>query len=695
VPEATVALPHLLLAIEAAQDGVVELDADGRGIYANPAAARILGFPVDELVGSDVHALVHRRLDGRAFPRASCPVQAVLRGAEPVRARRLRLRRPDGAFVHVSASAAPIVAEGRRVGVIVTFTDLTPGLDHRRQLENRDEELRMVLGATGSFTFVVELVTGTVSLSRGADALLGSRPLDRLPLARLLELVDPADRPLLDLAALAPGMLVERAFTLSTALGPRRLRVRARAVGPGAHVERLVGVATDVTREWEAAEAARARAEELAARSVTDELTGLPNRRALEERLATALQRPRGEIGLLLVDLDHFQIVNDSLGHAAGDDLLVHVARRLRSVAPASLLCRLGGDEFALLVEDLPGAPDLVEVGRRVLAALEEPFPVAGRPTRIRASVGAATAGAGRGAAEVLRDADAACHRAKELGRGRVEPFDDALRARALRHLDVAAGLRAALDAGEVSLHFQPVVEVATGRLRAAEALLRFEDAALGPVSPTELIPLAESTGLIVPLGEAVLRRSLDALGTLRAALATRRAASAPPPLMCVNLSGRQLDDDRLAATVRRELRRRRLSPGSLVLEITESTLMETTTGVDGPLAELDRLGVRLAVDDFGTGYSSLLYLRRFPVSTVKLDRVFIAGLGTSTLDTAIVRSVVSLAHEAGLLAIAEGVETEAQLAVLAELRCDLAQGYLFSPALPLEDLIDWARQRP
>jgi diguanylate cyclase (GGDEF)-like protein/PAS domain S-box-containing protein len=422
--------------------------------------------------------------------------------------------------------------------------------------------------------------------------------------------------------------------------------------------------------------------ERLAHRANHDALTGLPNRSLFRDRLGLALARSRRlgtHAAVLFLDIDHFKVVNDSLGHTAGDRLLVLVAERLAVVVrPEDTLARLGGDEFVVLVEGIAEEGAAVAVGERLQAALAEPFQLAGADVYVTASIGIALARGDEATPEsAIRDADAAMYRAKARGRARAEVFDAEMVEQSVLRLETESALRRGIAGDEFRVAYQPIVDLGTREVVGVEALLRWQHPDRGLLMPTDFIALAEDTGLIVPLGEIVLRRACDQ--------ARRWGARAPRPLaVSVNLSGRQLAAPGLVLMVTEGLAATGLDPSLLCLEITESVLMSDVETAMNAMTALRGLGVRLAVDDFGTGYSALAYLKHFPVDQLKIDRSFILGLGQDPRDAAIVSSVLALADALGLAAVAEGVESAEQERELRSLGCRRAQGFRFArPALP------------
>jgi diguanylate cyclase (GGDEF)-like protein len=403
-----------------------------------------------------------------------------------------------------------------------------------------------------------------------------------------------------------------------------------------------------------------------------------------------------------MVDMDHFKDVNDTLGHHVGDELLRTVATRIdstvRALVPprsaedsATTVARLGGDEFAVLLEDIVDAAGAMVVAERVLRSLDAPFSVDGHGLFASLSIGIALQLPGLGPADLLSNADIAMYHAKRRGRGRCAHFDEAMRRRIVHRLARENELRQAVDASLLTIHYQPIVSLATGEIRGMEALARWPEG-WGAVPPSEFIAIAEDTGMIGSLGQHVLRVALATLAGWR-----RDGLVADDVCMSVNLSARQLDDPGLAAQVQAAIARTKLPPNALKLEITESTLVTEPERTRDVFAEVCAGGIGLHLDDFGTGYSSLSALQRFPVDALKIDRSFVADLAADgDGNEVIIRSTVAMAHSLGLPVIAEGIETPAQLRRLRSLGCEFGQGHLFSPALSADDIAALlARWRP
>jgi diguanylate cyclase (GGDEF)-like protein/PAS domain S-box-containing protein len=435
------------------------------------------------------------------------------------------------------------------------------------------------------------------------------------------------------------------------------------------------------------ASALRRRAAEDAVRyqAVHDDLTGLPNRAHFMDRLARALGRPRAQVAVLLLDIDNFKLVNDSLGHAAGDALLRQIAPRLKSaLRPRDTIARLGGDEFVVLLEQIGDERAAARVAERVVSAFEQPLALGAGAHFAKVSVGVAVAGAtDRTPAALIRDADAAMYRAKELGRARFEIFDCAMRARALERLSIENDLRRALERDELRVAYQPIVSLRDRAIVSVEALLRWDHATRGTVKPEEFIAIAEETAMIEPIGRWVLETACTQAARWQSAQARAGGGARSRPLgVSVNLSVRQFTQRDLEATITDVLATSGIDPSSLCLEITETVLLEGAREVSETIRRLARLGVRFVLDDFGTGYSSLAYLSDLPIDGLKVDRSFVATLGRDERSTTIATAMVSMAQALSIDVIAEGVEDEHQIAALRALGCDLVQGFHLHEAL-------------
>ena len=419
-----------------------------------------------------------------------------------------------------------------------------------------------------------------------------------------------------------------------------------------------------------------------------DALTRLPNRKLFHDRVSHALARADrrpGLLAVLFIDLDGFKDVNDSLGHSAGDQLLIKVAERIRScVRSADTPARLGGDEFAVLVEDLTGPDDAAAVAERLLDALSTPFVIGGRDTSVGASIGIALNTRNDDTESLMRSADVAMYSVKASGRARYDFYASEMLASVVARVEVGQELRQALDNGEFVLYYQPILELSNGEVRGVEALLRWNHPKRGLLAPVEFLDIAEDTGTIVQIGEWVLETAC------RQAEDWNRQLPNGPVRVSVNLSPTQILHGGVLDSVRNALDRSGLDPSLLVLELTEAVMIRDTDLAATRLAQLKELGVFLAIDDFGTGYSSLSYLRQLPFDILKIDKEFIDGLAHSASDSALAAAILELAGTLEMVSVAEGVEDADQACALRSLGCQYAQGYLFSRPLPPEQVAEF-----
>jgi diguanylate cyclase (GGDEF)-like protein/PAS domain S-box-containing protein len=687
--------------------GMALVSADMRWLEVNRSLADMLGYRPDELVGRRTLDVVHPDDRTGSVARRDAAVQ----GSVPT-AREMRFVRIDGAVVEAMATSAIMEDEGGGEPYFFSqFQDIT----HRR----RGERQKAAIAELGNRALVV---TDARPLMQDAVRLVAATlAVHQCSLLRLtadgeefrFEAWAAPDTPydmgipsgtgsqagytlLSDEPVISNDLVTETRFAIPetpfTTGHSRSVSVPVRRRSAASDVLLVHERARD--RQFDQADARFLEAiahvlasaldrvdteEELRRRALEDPLTGLANRALLHSQLEHALHaaaRHQACVAVLLLDLDRFKYLNDTLGHTAGDELLRRVAARLRTeVRDEDVVARLGGDEFVVVCTDADDDTMIGEIAQRIVDVLAEPFSVAGRELFASASVGVAV-GRGRASAEgLLRDADAAMYRAKEQGGARYEVFDAELRARLVQRMSTEGALRNALEGGQLEVHYQPVVEPATGRVAGFEALLRWNHPERGKVNPAEFIPIAEETGLILPIGSWVLRTACAQ------ATEWNRLRGDDPMTIAVNLSPRQVTPE-LVDEVARVLVETGLSPRLLLLEITESLLLEQTSTI-GVISDLRELGVLVALDDFGSGYSSLSYLQSYPLDVVKLDRGFVQSLDESVASAAVVKAAIEMAGALGLRVVAEGVERESQLIRLRELGCGYVQGFLFAPALP------------
>ncbi|GAB1543242.1 hypothetical protein NUACC21_59160 [Scytonema sp. NUACC21] len=453
------------------------------------------------------------------------------------------------------------------------------------------------------------------------------------------------------------------------------------------YLTHFIGVQTDVTQRQRALEALQEREEKLVHHAFYDPLTGLPNRAFFIDKLGQAIaqlkQEPDALFAVLFLDLDRFKVVNDSLGHLVGDRLLVAFAHRLQHcLQPNDTVARLGGDEFTILLSHIQTIDDATRIAENIHQLLKLPFNLSGYEVFTTASIGIALGTTEyHQPADLLRDADTALYRAKAQGKAWHMVFDTTMYKQAVALLQLETDLRWAIERQELSVHYQPIVSVETERITGFEALVRWHHPERGPISPSEFIPIAEETGLLIPLGQWVLRESCQQLRQWQLEF-----SDLDPLTISVNFSSRQFSQANLVETICQTLQETNLNPSSLKLEITESTLMANPESAATILKRLKAFGIQLCIDDFGTGYSSLAYLHRFPIDILKVDRSFVNRIDSDNDQLVIVRAITTLAHNLGMSVIAEGVETVKQLEQLRLLQCDRAQGYLFSKPLNTEE---------
>jgi diguanylate cyclase (GGDEF)-like protein/PAS domain S-box-containing protein len=558
-------------------------------------------------------------------------------------------------------------------------------VEAERALERRSEQ--RVRALVEHSTDVISVIAPDLTVrwqSPSVAQQLGHDP-DHWLGRRLTELVHPEDQP-----------EVERLLRTSGKPGdPVTFSARFRhAQGDWRHLETIADIrladpdVQGIVLSMRDVTARQALEDELRHQAFHDALTGLANRALFEEHLVQALARARRHhqpVAILFLDLDDFKTINDSLGHEAGDELLRAAAIRIAGVVRADdTAARLGGDEFAVLADTSDDEDDARTIAARLLAALAEPFDVAGRELRVSVSVGLAWSDGSIGARELMRDADTAMYAAKDAGKNTIRVFEAGMHRRVLDRLELTGELQQAIEQEQFELEYQPVVNFQTGQIYGAEALVRWAHPERGRVAPMEFIPLAEETGLIVPLGAWILRTACEQASRWNQELPDR-----PPITIGVNVSTRQLHDPSFPDLVRGVLASTGVEPGSLALEITESLLPEDGAAVTEQLAQLAALGVHIAVDDFGTGYSALSRLHHYPIDTVKIDRSFITGLESDSGKVQLVQGIVSLAETLNLVVVAEGIELPAQAEQLRAMRAHYGQGYLFSPPVAPERFWD------
>lgn len=662
--------------LDALDEALLHVDHSGVIVEVNRAGSELLGLPVSSIVGSPfdnwldepdrgalgpwITRLPHEVSDGHGGPHAAVEVSVTTTDGRVVPIE-VTVQRPD--------DTGPI---------LVRLTDRDEVAGHRRALDEARHRFHQAFHSAPTGMVLVRLDDGRIVEANESLASMLQRSTDELVGRTLRELTHPEDvrasqshRAQLELGVVDSYLVDQRYRRRDGAYLTTRTRV---SVSEDDGILFAIHHIEDVTEE-------RRTAEQLTHAARHDELTGIANRsyfmQVLEQRLTGS--RP-GLVGLLFIDLDHFKVVNDSLGHARGDELLRQVAQRLEgAVREGDLLARFGGDEFVVVLDGRGGPVDAATAAERLRAAVHPAVTVDGHEFFVTVSIGWSTNhDAGMSPDEMLRDADAAMYRAKSRGRDCVEAFQVGSHESGMQALRTVGELRRGVERGEIVPYFQPIVELQSGRIVGFEVVARWLHPDRGLLPPVEFLPFAEESGLLVSLGASMMRNSLSQMARWRAAGHSFANGS-----VAVNVGSRQLVDSSFLPTVVEILDETGLDPDSVWFEITESALLADARAATSTLREIRGLGIHLSVDDFGTGYSSLTYLKRFPVEAIKIDRSFVSGLGIEDEDSTIVEAVIQLGRALGLTVVAEGVESPLQLQRLRDLKCDRGQGYLFGRPRP------------
>jgi diguanylate cyclase (GGDEF)-like protein/PAS domain S-box-containing protein len=663
--------------------GVAMVSIEGRYLQVNRSLCEILGYTEEELQALTWQEITHP--DDLAA--SSAHARRIVEGEFSKYHLDKRFLHAEGHTVWASLSVSLVRdSEGEPLYFVSQIQDVTERKKVERVIIESEERFRSLVQYSSDIITILE-ADGTVRyVSPAVERVTGYKPEEQVG-TNAFGSVHPDDR--------------EQALnTLAEVLKrpglhpPLEFRVPHKD-GSWRYLEHVVNNLLDdsavrgvVVNSWDVTER-KALVEQLSYQAFHESLTGLPNRALFMDRLEHALTRAnrRGtKVAVMFMDLDNFKVINDSLGHKAGDQLLVAVAERLKTcLRPEDTAARLGGDEFTILVEDIASVGEVVQIAERIAEILQPPFALEEQEVFATVSTGIAlNSTAQEQPADLLRHADLAMYRAKLRGKARYEVFEPSMDAKAVERLMLETGLRRALVEQQLRVYYQPIVALDNDKVTGVEALVRWEHPQRGLLLPEEFLSVAEETGLIVRIGQWVLREAGK-----QARIWQERYPSTPPLTVSVNLSTREFFHPKLVAEV---LGESEIDPASLQLEITEGAM--TTNGTysaDRTLRNLKRMGVQLAIDDFGLGYSSLSYLKRFPVDFLKIDRSFIAGLRRApngvSKDTEIVKAMIELTHALGLKVIAEGVENAEQLTRLRQMKCDLAQGNYFSEPLPSEEL--------
>lgn len=672
---------YINLLLNSTAEAIYGVDTKGICTFANPACLKLLGYEREnDLVGKRIHELIHHTYpDGRPYPMQECAVRkTTLQGLSCHNDKEVHWR-ADGSSFPVEYWSHPMYQDGHLIGAVVTFIDITERKKNEQALTRFRAALDSSVDAiyiidTRNMKFVDANQAGWETVGYNREELLELGPLDlaaehsRKTMSREIEklLQSPSGNTVIESTQLRKN---GESFPVEISL-----QKLASHDDQSDHPHLLVALARDITLHKQA-EA------ELNRLAYYDILTGLPNRLLFNDRLhqAAADAKRRGRyVALILLDIDRFKVVNDTLGHVAGDQLLQEMANRLKlSIRDGDTIARLGGDEFALVYADVSDIRNVGQLAQHLLNRLSVPMEIEGREMFSSASIGITLYPTDTEDVETLiKFADSAMYHAKEQGRNNYQFYSEEMTANAQERLRMESNLRRALDRDELLLHYQPQLDMDSGKILGVEALLRWRINEDEFIPPDDFIPLAEETGLIVPIGEWVLKQACTQLKAWH-------SSGYSWLTMSVNVASRQFRDVHFGYIVRETIKSLNIPAQSLELEITESVLMENSDLINRVLDDLKASGVTLAIDDFGTGYSSLSYLKRFPIDRVKIDQSFVRDLSIDNDDLAIVKAIIAMAKTLRLRVIAEGVETEQQLELLRNEGCHEYQGYLY--ANPME----------
>ncbi len=668
--------------------GIFVSDTNGSCTYTNAAYQKISGLTLEQTLGTNWSTAIHPEDRGRVLDEW----RSAAHGEAPFQTE-FRFLQHDARIVWTRVSSAVMLNGRQSFGRVQTVEDVTERKSAERVLLDAEESLfaekeraQVTLNSIGDAVLTTDLAGVVTYLNPKAEAMTGWSCADALgqPVTSVFKLLDsttrlPGTNPMLQ--AITQNRTVELA---TNCVLVRRDGTEAAIEDSAAPIHNRSGQVIGSVIVFHDVSASRAMALEMAHLAQHDFLTSLPNRLLLTERFSHAIrlaERHRKQVGLLFIDLDHFKHINDSLGHAVGDRLLQSVANRLAGCVRATdTICRQGGDEFVILLAEIGQPQDAAHVAEALRAALSVPHLIDSHELHVSLSIGISIfPDDGDGVDVLMQNADTAMYHAKASGRDNYQFFRADMNTRAIRRLHIDKSLRRALRRGEFVLHYQPKVNLATGMMTGSEALIRWQDPEFGLIMPAQFVPIAEENGLIVPIGQWALR---EACRQVKAWL----DAGLPAVPVSVNISAVEFRHEAFLGSLALILNETGLEPRYLELELTESILMRDVDASASVLPALKDMGVQLAIDDFGTGYSSLSYLKRFPIDTLKIDQSFVRDIATDADDATIVGAVIGMGRNLKQRVIAEGVETQAQLAFLQARQCDEGQGFHFSQPVSAEE---------
>jgi diguanylate cyclase (GGDEF)-like protein/PAS domain S-box-containing protein len=654
--------------IQNSSDIITILEIDGTVRYESPSVEQITGYRPEELVGQNIFKYIHPE----DLEKVTTQFRKVVQNLGVPYTASFRFHHKGGSWCFLEVTGTNLLDDSSIVGIVINSRDVTERKKIEDSLVRNEAKFRSLIQNSSDVITILNQVLGYE-----VEELINSIIFE-FCYHEDLEVV----KDTFDFIIKNPKESITVEFRFWHKDGSWRY---LEAIGTNLindpSVNGIVINSRDVTERKKFEEQLRHNAHH-------DSLTLLPNRKLFLEWLDHALRKAKRHqnyiFAVLFLDLDRFKIINDSLGHVMGDQLLVELGQRLQScLRETDKIARFGGDEFAILVEDIHEMHEAIRVAERINEALIQPFSLQEREIFCNASIGIAVSTANyQNPADILRDADTALYRAKERGRTRYEVFDVDMRHHALTFLQLETDLRRALENSEFQLHYQPIVSLETGQITAVETLIRWQPPQQSIISPATFIPVAEETGLINPIGEWVLREACRQMCLWDAAHLFKQ-----PILLNVNVSAKQFNQPDLVKQVDKILLETGLRPSRLSLEITESVLMENPEAATVTFSQLNAMGVQLSMDDFGTGYSSLSYLHRFPIHSLKIDRSFVSRMRGDDQNFEIIRAIITLASNLKINVVAEGVETQEQLLHLKHLQCGYGQGYLFSKPLSAEKI--------
>ncbi len=656
-------------------------DKDLNCTYANAAAENILGYSNAEVSGKNLHDLIHHtRIDGTSFPIDECSKETALREARMVRDFEDIFIRKNGEFFNASCSGSPIISEGKMIGAVVEIRDITQERRAEEELKISEARFRALIEKSSDVISLVDDQGRTLYTSPSVKRVLGYEP-NEYQNQGGFEFVHPADLSYVTqefdnlLAKPGEGAMVEMRVRHSDGSW-RWIETVSTNLLNDKYIHAIVVNFRDITERKMAEEKSKYQ-------FYHDSLTDLPNRNFFTEKLQELVISEDNKLfGVIIIDLDRFKMINESLGHAIGDRMIQEVSLRLAScLEEKDVLARLGGDEYGIILPSIIREEEIGQTCYRILEALKPAFRFESHELYITPSIGISVFPYdGKDVSSLLKNSDSALYRAKELGRNNFQYYSPSMNATTFQQLAMENTLRKALDNNEFIVYYQPLIDIKSGKIVQVEALIRWMHPELGLTFPDEFIPIAETTGLIQPIGEWVLRQACEDV--------KKWDERGHKLKLAVNLSVRQLRQKYLIRTIRKILSETGFPPDRLELELTESVLVENSHAVYNTLVQLKKDGIMFAIDDFNTGYSSLNYIKRFPIDILKIDKTFTKGIPAKEKDAAIANSIINLAHSLGMIVVAEGVERPDQFKFLKERNCDKAQGYMISaPVTPQEIL--------